>query len=225
MFITQKEFCLDFIIMSGISDNIGSFLMNDVARHYDVLIDEGQDPVHDPEPLKKYMDKWDGQRFIDKLHLDKSKSVLEIGVGTGRIAVKVAPFCGRFTGIDVSEKTIALAKKNIKAGFLNKTELICADFLEYDFAKNFDIIYSTLTFLHIENKQRAFNIVADILNADGIFVLSIDKNQEEYLDIGSSKLRIFPDNPEDIKSYASKSGLRLSEEFESEFAYIFVFHK
>ncbi len=69
---------------------------NDVIRHYDLLIDEGNDPVHDPELLRDYMDKWDGQAFIDKMELNKENSVLEIGVGTGRLAVRIAPLCGEF---------------------------------------------------------------------------------------------------------------------------------
>lgn len=196
--------------------------MNDVAKHYDILIDEGQDPVHDPEPLKKYMDKWDGQSFIDKMELDKTKSVLEIGVGTGRIAVKVAPLVNDFTGIDISEKTIRQAKKNIKMGMFRKPELICADFLGYDFSKTFDVIYSSLTFLHIKEKQKAFDIVRGLLNDNGRFVLSIDKNQDEILDIGTSKIRVYPDNPDDIKLYAKNSGLELTEQSETEFAHIFI---
>lgn len=42
-------------------------MKNDVIKHYDLLIDEGNDPVHDSEPLREYMDKWDGQAFIDKM--------------------------------------------------------------------------------------------------------------------------------------------------------------
>lgn len=199
--------------------------MTEVARHYDILIDEGQDPVHDPAPLKEYMNKWDGQAFIDKMQLDKSKSVLEIGVGTGRIAVKVASFCKKFTGIDISGKTIEKAKKNIKAGLFRKPELICGDFLEYKFSESFDVIYSSLTFLHIENKQAAFDKVALLMNDNGLFVLSTDKNQDEYLNTGTSEIKVFPDNPEDIKKYAKKSGLTLIEEYETEFADIFVFRK
>ena len=30
-----------------------------------MLTDEKNDPVHDPKPLRDYMDKWDGQAFID----------------------------------------------------------------------------------------------------------------------------------------------------------------
>lgn len=66
---------------------------SDVIQHYDLLIEENNDPVHDPKPLKDYMDKWDGQAFIDKMDLDKDKSVLEIGVGTGRLAVKTVILC------------------------------------------------------------------------------------------------------------------------------------
>lgn len=199
--------------------------MSDVAKHYDILIDEGQDPVHDPLPLKEYMNKWDGQSFIDKMKLDKTKSVLEIGVGTGRIAVKVAPYCKSFTGIDISEKTVRQAQKNIRMGLLKKPELICADFLKVELNKTFDVIYSSLTFLHIEEKQKAFDIVSELLNADGLFVLSTDKNRAEFLDTGSSKIRVFPDNVQDIKTYAENSGLKLIDESETEFADIFVFSK
>ena len=31
-----------------------------VIRHYDALIDEGNDPVLDPAPLRRHMDGWDG---------------------------------------------------------------------------------------------------------------------------------------------------------------------
>jgi len=199
--------------------------MNDVATHYDILIDDGQDPVHDPAILQDYMNKWDGQIFIDKMKLDKTKSVLEIGVGTGRIAVKVAPLCKIFAGIDISAKTIEAAKKNVKMGFFKKPELICADFLEYKFTQTFDVVYSSLTFLHIENKQKAFDVVSNLLNEKGLFVLSIDKNQDEILDAGTSKIKVFPDKPEDIRVYANNSGLKILDESETEFAYIFVFAK
>ena len=77
-------------------------MKSEIVRHYDLLIDENNDPVHDPKSLQNYMDKWDGQTFIDKMELDKDKSVLEIGVGTGRLAVRIAPECREFFGIDSS---------------------------------------------------------------------------------------------------------------------------
>ena len=85
----------------------------DVITHYDLLVDENNDPFRDQPVLQEYMEKWDGDLFIEALELDENKSVLEIGIGTGRVAVKVAPYCMRLTGIDISSKTIERAKKNI----------------------------------------------------------------------------------------------------------------
>ena len=194
-----------------------------VTHHYDLLIDENNDPVHDPKPLQDYMDKWDGQAFIDKMELNKNKSVLEIGVGTGRLAVRVAPLCGEFCGVDISPKTIERAKENL-TDFKN-IRLNCADFLSYEFGCTFDVVYSSLTFMHIEEKQKAINKVAALLKDGGRFVLSIDKNQERYIDTGTRKITIFPDTPEEIKTYIANSGLLLLEDHETEFATVFVAQK
>lgn len=128
-----------------------------VSEHYDLLIDENNDPARDPWPLREYMDKWDGRQFIDSLQLTKEKSVLEIGVGTGRLAVRVAPECREFCGIDLSPKTVKRAKENLKEQ--TNVALICGDFMSYEFGRKFDVIYSSLTFMHIRDKQAAINKV------------------------------------------------------------------
>ena len=89
-------------------------MINNIIKHYDTLIGLDNDPARDPEPLKEYMDKWDGQEFIDTLQLDDKKSILEIGVGTGRLGIRVASLCKYFVGIDISPKTIERAKENFK---------------------------------------------------------------------------------------------------------------
>ena len=86
-----------------------------VVMHYDMLVDEENDPFRDPTALQEYMNRWDGQVFLDFMQLNKTKNVLEIGVGTGRIATKVAPHCLQFTGIDISSKTIERARINLAA--------------------------------------------------------------------------------------------------------------
>lgn len=193
---------------------------NAVIAHYDLLIDEGNDPVHDPLPLRDYMDKWDGSYFTKQMMLDKGKSVLEIGVGTGRLAFRTAPLCGEFFGIDISPKTIERAEKNL-AKFSN-VRLICADFLSYRFARSFDVIYSSLTFMHIENKMYAVCKVAELLNIGGRFVLSIEKNQSEYIDIGTRKIKIYPDDADCISKCIRTSGLTLERYYETDFATIFT---
>lgn len=199
------------------------YLDHRVIEHYDLLIDENNDPVHDPKPLRDYMDKWDGQVLLDKMELNKEKKVLEIGVGTGRLGVRVAPLCSQFVGIDISPKTVVRAKENLND--FGNIALICDDFLKHTFSETFDVIYSSLTFMHIEEKQTAINQVAALLNDGGKFVLSIDKNQDELIDTGTRKITVFPDTPEKTASYIDNAGLKLLEKIETEFAYIFVAEK
>ncbi len=195
--------------------------MKNVIRHYDLLIDENNDPVHDPQPLRDYMDQWDGQRFIDEMALDKGKSVLEIGVGTGRLALRVTPYCGTFYGIDLSPKTIERAACNLSEW--ENVTLICDDFLSHDFAdKGFDVIYSSLTFMHISEKQRTVEKIKELLTAEGVFVLSTDKNQSGVIDMGTYTVTVFPDTPEEIKFCCDKAELRIIKHYETEFANIFV---
>lgn len=197
--------------------------MENVIEHYNKLIDENNDPVHDPKPLRDYMDKWDGQKFIESMQLDKNKSVLEIGVGTGRLAMKVAPNCKRLVGIDISPKTIERAFENLSS-HLN-VALICGDFMSFEFDEQFDVIYSSLTFMHIEDKASAIQKIASLLKNNGCFVLSIDKNQNSVIDMGTRQVKIYPDNPADICHFIANANLELTDQFETENAHVIVSKK
>jgi len=195
----------------------------DVITHYDLLIDENNDPLRDPPALQAYMDKWDGQAFFDALKLDKSKNVLEIGIGTGRLAAKAAPRCKRLTGIDISPKTIRRAKENLKEHC--NISYICADFNSYNFAETFDIIYSSLTMMHFENKEQILFKVATLLNDDGVFCLSIDKNQDPYINMGTHRMKIYPDSPDLIIPILHAVSMTAESVTETEHAYIIVSRK
>lgn len=197
--------------------------MQELIAHYDALIDENNDPVHDPAPLRDYMDKWDGKPFIDRLHLNGKERVLEIGVGTGRLARRVAPLCNTFCGIDISPKTVARAAENLSSQ-ANVT-LLCGDFLTFAFGEAFDVIYSSLTFMHIENKSEAIRKVASLLRQNGRFVLSISKDPSDSLDMGTRKLRLYPDSPEKISAALKQAALFMIDRTETEFAHIFVAEK
>ena len=191
-----------------------------VVRHYNLLVKENNDPVRDSQPLREYMDKWDGQEFIDEMELDKAKSVLEVGVGTGRLAVRTAPLCGKFSGIDISPKTVERAEENL-SGYKNVT-LICGDFLNFRFDRSFDIIYSSLTFMHIKDKRGAVNKIARLLNYGGRFILSLDKNKSEFIDTDTSRIKIYPDEPDTLEEYIKGAGLTVLRRYETEHAFIIV---
>ena len=193
----------------------------DVCTHYDLLVDEDNDPFRDPPQLRAYMDNWDGPTFLAALALERCQEVLEVGVGTGRLASRVAPGCARLTGIDISPKTIARAAENL-AGHTN-IDLICGDFLTHPFEKQFDAVYSSLTMMHFEDKSAFLRKSAALLRPCGKLVLSLDKNQSDILDMGTRRLRIYPDTPEEIIPLLGP--LRLTNHLETEFAHILVCEK
>ena len=192
--------------------------MLDIVRHYDLLIDEGNDPVHDPAPLWAYMDQWDGDAFLRLLKLDGSQSVLEIGVGTGRLALRIAPGCRHFTGIDLSPKTVARAEENLQ--HLPNVTLLRGDFHTAEFATAFDVICSSLTFMHMADKAAAVSKIVALLAPRGRVVLSLDKNQDGYIDYGTRRIRVYPDDAAQMAQLLAEAGLTLCETLETEFAWI-----
>lgn len=195
----------------------------DVITHYDLLIDENNDPFHDPPTMQEYMNQWDGELFLEALELSKNKNVLEIGIGTGRIAVKVAPRCMHLTGIDISLRTIKRAKENLKKH--TNISFICDDFVSYNYTDTFDVIYSSLTMMHFENKEQVITKVASLLKEGGRFCLSIDKNQDEFIDMGTRKVKVYPDNLGNISALINASMMTVVNVFETDKAYIIVSNK
>lgn len=196
--------------------------MEQVKKHYDLLIEENNDSVNDPLELKEYMNKWDGERFIESLELNKRQEVLEIGIGTGRLALKVAPYCQKLTGIDISLKTIERAKCHLND---YNVDLICDDFLIHEFDQQFDTIYSSLTFMHFENKEEVFKKIYRLLKPKGLFVLSIDKSQSTIIDYGTRQLTIYPNTKLEIEKFIKIANLVLITSYETEFAWIFKITK
>lgn len=195
-------------------------MVNEVARHYDLLIDEGNDPVLDPPELAAYMDGWDGGPFIDALGLDGTQDVLEIGVGTGRLAVRIAPGCRSFTGVDVSEKSVVRAKMHLAEQ--PQAKLICADFMTWQTAQRFDRVYSSLTFMHLQDKRSAAQRVAQLLKAGGRAVISLDRDRSGVIDYGTRRVTVYPDEPAVLTAYLQEAGLQVLPAVDTEFAVILI---
>jgi ubiquinone/menaquinone biosynthesis C-methylase UbiE len=205
-------------------ENIDEVLTHiNTCDHYDALIEENNAPVYDPPVVKAYMDKWDGNAFIDEMYLTGKEDVLEIGMGTGRIAMRICDKCWSFTGIDISPNTIERAKENLR--IYPNVRLICDEFLSHSFDESFDVIYSSLTFMHIKDKKAVVQKAASLLNQGGQFVLSIEKNQQTEIDYGSRKITVYPDTVEEITVLFTKAGLNIEKQFETEFAVIFTAKK
>lgn len=214
-----EELILDWYMPCIKEKNIDMLSEISATEHYDNLIDENNDPVFDSMPLQEYMNKWDGDRFLDELGINQESTVLEIGVGTGRLALKVLQQgCKYFVGVDLSEKTVNRAIENLKR--YSNYSLIVGDFLTVEFNETYDVIYSSLTFSHIEDKVSAIKKIGMLLNSNGRFVLSIDKSQLDYLDYQKYKVKLYPDDLKQTVAVLEECGFNIINVIEIEFAYI-----
>ena len=97
--------------------------------------------------------------------------VLDLGAGTGLLTKYLFEKYPKaeFTLIDISEEMLKLAKNRFQR--YNNFKYITADYLEHDF-KNFDIIISSLSIHHIEDKdkKKLYKKIYDALNPEGIFL-------------------------------------------------------
>ena len=99
--------------------------------------------------------------------------VLDVGCGTGSLAIKAAKAGARLTGLDISESMLAVAREQIKKNRLeNEVVLNHAGVVEIDalFEENsFDLITSTLVIseLYGEEREWALRELYRILKSDG----------------------------------------------------------
>lgn len=168
-----------------------------IHEHYDNLIAEDNDPFRDTEIMQNYMNRWTGKGFIDLLECGPKKRILEVGVGTGRLAKHVLEKgCLTYTGIDLSDSTLNRTQENLSE-YQNMT-LIQENILSYDEKDTFDTVFSVLTFIHIEDKRKALEHMISSLKKGGVLVLSLDNMQEPYLDMGAYQVKVFPNKVNEI---------------------------
>lgn len=172
-------------------------------EHYDRLAESGHGR-DDPPAMQEYMARWDGPLFFEALGDLSGKDVFEVGVGCGRIARQVLKRgCRSLTGLDISSKTITTAEADL-AEFTN-VELVLADIVDFVRPVSFDVAFSVLTFMHIQDKQLALQHVVDSLRDGGRLVLSID-NASDSLDFGDWNVDLHPWPPEQYAEVLTNVG-------------------
>lgn len=109
-----------------------------------------------------------------------AKNALDIGTGTGEISIILAKFFPElnFTGIEINERAVMLAKKNSELNQSLNTEFVQGDFLDYGSTKKFDLIVSNPP-IKI-GKQKVFEFyqkAKSLLSENGQFSLVVKHSQ------------------------------------------------
>ena len=106
-------------------------------------------------------------------------SILEIGCGDGRDAKEIVLRASAYTGFDISEELIKLARKHVPNG-----DFKVADATTYNYPENkFDVVFAFASLLHLNKNE--VKVVLDkvykALKPGGIFFISL-KYAQQYME-------------------------------------------
>ena len=159
------------------------------------------------ERVADVYDDWFGERLgpVDRTvetlaDLARGGSALELGIGTGRVALPLAAAGIDVHGIDASEAMVARLRDKPGGDSIPVT---MGDFGEFDLGRTFDLIYvvfNTFFGLLTQDEQvAAFHVVRRHLPDDGAFVIEAfvpDLNRFRYgqstsaIDVGVDEVRL-----------------------------------
>jgi ubiquinone/menaquinone biosynthesis C-methylase UbiE len=118
--------------------------------------------------------------FWQRLATAQSGPVLELGCGTGRIAVPVARAGARIVGIDRSEEMLARARRRVKRGQLSgRLSLVRGDIraLPFGARTKFSAVLAAYGILQSLTRERdlqsTFASVARVLKRGGLFAIDV----------------------------------------------------
>ncbi len=136
-------------------------------------------------PASKYYDLFEQKEDIDFykcLALEHGNKALELGVGTGRVAIKLAKSGVTVWGIDNSKYMIAVAKRKIQKEsptVQKRIRLILGDMRDFRLKRKFPFTYlASSTFEHlltIEEQTRCLRSIYDVLEAYGALAFDISQ--------------------------------------------------
>lgn len=118
------------------------------------------------------------ERMVDLVRLGRSDRVLDLGTGTGIVALSAAKkrgFQGTITGVDLSEGMLSVARvRACEEGLSNRVGFCRMDAEALGLANSsFDVVLSLFALLHFPNPISALQELFRILRPGGRLVLAV----------------------------------------------------
>ncbi|MGH2457675.1 MAG: class I SAM-dependent methyltransferase [Chloroflexota bacterium] len=111
---------------------------------------------------------------LRQLGLEPSGTLVDLGAGTGAVALAVAPFCRRVVAVDVSAPMLAALAEHARQHEVTNLECVRAGFLTYaHLGDPADVVYSRHALHHLPDFWKAISLerIAAMLRPGGVFYL------------------------------------------------------
>ena len=127
------------------------------------------------ERMSRFRDFGDeARRIIKALELKRDHIVLEIGAGTGEVALEVSKHCQRVIAVDISRRMLDYAGEKAHKKNISNITLVHAGFLTYEHTGNpLDAVYTQIALHHLPDfwKMIALKRIHGMLREGGRFYL------------------------------------------------------
>ena len=120
-------------------------------------------------------DKWEFDRAIELVKLNRPKSILEIGCGTGEFLQKITTGVEYTLGLDINESAFEIARQK---GLEVSTQRV------HDLNRSFDMIVLFEVLEHLESPGEILKEVERKLNPGGILVIAVPNPDGYMRDMG-----------------------------------------
>ena len=118
--------------------------------------------------------------YIDYAKKPGVKNILELGCGTGRVAIPLAKEGFNVTGLDLSKEMLDVFRQkldNLDDNVKNKVELIHESMAYFDLNKKFDLIVAPFRAFQCltddKDIENSLNCIKNHLTDDGIFIINV----------------------------------------------------
>lgn len=104
--------------------------------------------------------------------LTKNDKVLEIGAGTGRFTLEIAPKVSQIEALDLSEQMLSQLSQKIEMRNLSNIQIINSDVLQMSVQGLYDIVVSFSVIEYIKEKDLLFQRLSEILKPGGKLIIT-----------------------------------------------------
>ena len=150
---------------------------------------------------------------IDKIYSLNKLKCLDIGCGGGLLSERISRLGASVTGIDVTKRSIEIAKTHaLNSGLnINYVNTDISSFIKNNSPKQFDLIIASEVIEHLDNRSLFFKEISKLLKNKGILIITtINKTVLSLLFakfMAENILKILPKGIHDFEKFVSPNTL------------------
>jgi ubiquinone/menaquinone biosynthesis C-methylase UbiE len=146
-----------------------------IARDFPEDMVSGSTDVNAPKGRRQQFEfrhRVELSTFLAHVPISTNSNVLELGCGSGRWLVSLAPMVRTITGVDFCSGSLDVAKKRLENRSLKNVKLLNESVVTVDPGEKFDIIYTSgvLQYLNDEEFRHCLENISRMLLPGGILV-------------------------------------------------------